>query len=253
MATGINIGSSVVGPLVVVEQHAGLRRLLEGAVTAGEEVHGLLQTSGAVETLLSLLQATESGGQAGGMEWEYALRVDRLLKGGLSPTLLRLLIGGGCLQQRVETTGPKSRRRSFREVHNLSLADGCSVLLTVEGIALVRSVLEGARAGGKAEDAVIGVQAVRPHWSAAGGVLWLVRQVVRRVATQARALRVVLDSLEEEHWPVEGIDNPLPSTRTVSDVQRLREVIEELNANQCEARIVFSRDRSKTRVLWRIP
>lgn len=211
----------------------------------------LLIEDGAQAALSLLLEAARAGEQQADA-WQFALGLSQLLGGGLTPTALRLLLTRELLEQRTETSAATSRQRTFLPVQHLGLGANCCFLLTAAGVALANLSLKDATAGGRTDDTVTRVAAVRPHWSARSGRLSWQELLVRRVPRFALNLRLALDCLEEDKWPLHGVDNPF-APKTKGDAQRLVETVGYLNQHQFQARIVFSVDDSRTRLLWRAP
>jgi hypothetical protein len=90
----------------------------------------------------------------------------------------------------------------------------------------------------------------RPCWNADRRELTFRGRVVKRFRQPADNQETILAAFEEEGWP-EAIDDPLPGAPGIEAQDRLHGAVRGLNRAQKEAALVFERDGTGTRVLWR--
>jgi hypothetical protein len=92
----------------------------------------------------------------------------------------------------------------------------------------------------------------RPHWNADRRELTYRGRLVKRYRRPAANQERILAAFEEEGWPA-AIDDPLPGEPNADPRERLHEAVRRLNGRQQQAQILFERDGTGGRILWRVP
>ena len=90
-----------------------------------------------------------------------------------------------------------------------------------------------------------------PVWDAEHRELRVREQVVKRYKVPCPGQESILAAFQEEGWPP-AIDDPLPPHPEQDQRRRLRNTIQNLNANQRITLIRFGGDGSGERVLWEL-
>jgi hypothetical protein len=83
--------------------------------------------------LATLLQSAQYARIVGRSTWEFAVEIASLRTGGITSSDLRFVLSRGYAEHAIEVTKPSSRKRLFREMHNLALPDKSCFVLTELG------------------------------------------------------------------------------------------------------------------------
>ncbi len=215
---------------------------------AGQKVLASCQSG-----LALLLTAGEAAKELRREIWDFAVEIHNLRSAGLTSNNLRWLVCKGYAEHALETTRPKSPRRTFQATGNLMLCERSCFVLTPAGVALARGEGPAPRNGGAPEQAPPPAErrapAKVPRWDAACRELRWGTKVVKRFRVPALNQELILAAFEEECWPPH-LDDPLPNNDNTDPKQRLQDTIKRLNRNQVNRLILFRGDGSGTGILW---
>jgi hypothetical protein len=195
--------------------------------------------SAALSALAVLLEAGQCARHLGQESREFAVELPCLLAAGITPGAIRWLMHSGYAEHLVETTPPKSGKRSFREAAGTALGASSCFVLTDVGTALA---LRGA---GPA------APAAKPTWDQDHRELCLGPFVVKRFTQAARVQETILAAFEEEGWP-DRIDDPIPPSADLDPVNRLRSAVNNLNRGQRPPHVRFGVCNCGSAVSWRV-
>jgi hypothetical protein len=182
--------------------------------------------------------------------WQYATEIRTLRALGLAEIDLRSLISHRLVEQRVETTGLTSRRRTFRRVKNLALfARGCFVLtkrgmrLASQSQAFGQGVIERRRTPSTC------AHMAAPEWDFTMRILSVGSNVVKVFRRAAPNQELILTAFQEQEWAVR-IDDPLPRRPGVDARIRLHDTIKNLNRGHLHPSLRFRGDGSGRGICW---
>ncbi len=191
--------------------------------------------------------------------WDFAVEIESLLAEGLTRSDLRWLVSKGYLEHADEATRSGHQRRSFRSCSNLAFSKRTCFVLTEAGEALTGATparlrtFPAEQSPAVADGAADGVarESDTPVWDAEHRELRVREQVVKRYKVPCPGQESILAAFQEEGWPPAN-DDPLPPHPEQDQRRRLRNTIQNLNANQRITLIRFGGDGSGERVLWEL-
>jgi hypothetical protein len=93
-------------------------------------------------------------------------------------------------------------------------------------------------------DKIMSSEVTVPRWDSESMILFLGKQIARRVSMKAKNVLAVLNAFQEDGWPFK-IDDPLPGGR---NPERLRDTLKQLNKDLKHLR--FSADGSGEGIVW---
>ena len=180
-------------------------------------------------------------------DWEFAVEIGCLRAAGLTHTDLRWLLYRGYALQGVERWQVGTRRRTFRQVANLSLLETACFVLTDAGAAYVLGCV-----GQGEEEAPAHERRESPVWDEKRRELRVGQVVVKRFKQPAANQERVLQAFQEEGWPPR-IDDPLPPEEEQEPKRRLHRTISNLNRRQRgQIRVHFGGGGEGESVCWRL-
>jgi hypothetical protein len=227
-----------------------------------------------------LMQAHDYSVELGSNCWDFAVDSSSLHELGLSKNDLRWLLHKNFAIQAHEVTEIDDDRRVF--VHNgkMQLIDTSCFILTEAGIALAGAFRRGdvAPSNGEKQGQHTGNGATshapphpqtlaalaaaktpiggngfdetaRPIWDKDRRMLRFGAQVVKQFKVPAPNQEIILESFEEDNWPIR-IDDPLPRQSAVDPKRRLHDTINSLNRNQRANLLRFTGDGSGEAICW---
>jgi hypothetical protein len=191
--------------------------------------------------------------------WDFAVEIESLLAEGLTRSDLRWLVSKGYLEHAAESTRRGHRRRTFRSCSNLAFSKRTCFVLTEAGHALREATPAQLRpfpaqlSPGVAVNPRDGAarESDTPVWDAEYRELRVRGHVVKQFRVPSPGQESILAAFQEDGWPA-AIDDPLPPQPEQDTKRRLRNTIQNLNANQRIRLIRFHGDGSGERVLWEL-
>ena len=199
--------------------------------------------------IAELVKASALALDAGQDKWDFALELRVLRRHGLSESDLRWLMCKGIVEHARELSRKGDCRRTFRSKNTLKFKKRSCFVLADDFAQKIpdneRSVLSFRPKQNLHREVV-------PCWNGDRHELYLADLLVKRFRWPARNQETILASFEEDGWPVEGIDDPLPPRSEKDPKQRLRDTVKCLNRYQTNRFIRFRGDGTGERVLWEL-
>jgi signal transduction histidine kinase len=194
---------------------------------------------GRAQALALLFEAYEAAQQTELDLWQFAIEAENFFAQGISGSILRCLLVEGHIYHGVETTPIQSRKRRFRRIANLQIPARTCFVLTESGRELVRqnSALQAVLAGD------------RPHGDGEHRILMSQGIVVKRFERLAINQMAVLTTFEQQGWPPQIEDPPLPGPAGHYK-KRLHDAIKDLNHRQDHRLLHFAGDGTGRGVCW---
>jgi hypothetical protein len=167
---------------------------------------------------LHLLEAHEHAERSGRKTWDFASEIYNLTASGISTSALRWLVWCGYVACAQEITEVTDAERRFEPITNLAFADRTCFALTLDGVALTKSLSDGlAEQKTKPDlhvarrsqvlsstpteaspDAAVVKHRIVPEWDARRRELRFQGQVVKRFKVPAVNREAVLTAFQEE-------------------------------------------------------
>jgi hypothetical protein len=185
--------------------------------------------------------------------WDFALSIETLRLAGVSETCLRYLIHLRWVAHGIELYRPRSRRRSFRRLANLSFMRGVHFVLTDTGL---HSAPKGVH-----EKFSLSTEQSYPHvsdsdfmtstprWDCRHRQLWFDGKIIAKFLKPAPTVEPILTAFQQHQWTLRIMD-PNPVIRGTNPKQRLHDAIKRLNAHVERARLRFSGDGTGRGICW---
>lgn len=218
------------------------------AVSASEQFLEQRLTS----ALQHLLRAYDYAQDVGRDRWEFAVELSELRRLGLSLADCRWLMCKNWVELAREL-GPRGDGvRQFRRHLGLSLGKHTCVVLSVNGVAVARSLVHRQAevpARGFAVDPNKKLRRPLPNWDGQRRELCVGKILVKRYRLPSPNQQAILMALEEEGWP-SRIDDPLPVVADLDAKQRLHDTIKNLNRHQHRRCLRFFGDGTGQGVCW---
>jgi hypothetical protein len=209
----------------------------------------------ALQALAILLKAQESASLLQVSLWEFAIGVTSLHRVGIDDTAIRLLIGLGLAECRIERIALRSRRRVLRPIRNLALPDTACLVVTKAGLAVGNQerhrFAQSRTPNGHVANQELGGDSLpqKPFWDKEGTLRWG-GQVVKHLRRHATCQRPILNGFEDAGW-LRRIENPLPRIRGTNPKEQLRQAIRHLNEHHESKVMCFWEDSACQGIRWK--
>ena len=199
--------------------------------------------------ICELLKAYKLALDADRDKWDFAVERKVLRRCGLTESNFRWLVCQGIVEHAREITVKEDDKRRFRSTNALKFKKRTCFVLTEEFAQKFMGNNAAVIALYPDKVTRIDVEVV-PIWDRGRHELYLADFLVKRFRWPAKNQETVLAAFEEERWPTEGVDDPLPPHPDNDPKQRLRDTIKCLNRYQKNRFIRFRGDGTGERVIW---
>lgn len=217
-------------------------------MTTTSPCHSALAMSEPMQAALRLLhEASEAERHRVCERHGFACQIANLLARGATETALRELVFGKFAEHIIETTGSRSRRRTFADASNNRFSARSNFALTAAGLALAAKVVRTSTSRGTSPTVE---RDSLPHFDRMCRKLVLGSLLIKQFRQPSDVQQLILGAFEEESWPAR-IDDPLPPVRGIDPKKRLSDAIYRLNCRQIHPLITFAGDGTGKGVNWR--
>lgn len=192
---------------------------------------------------------------------EFAIEISRLHRLGVNDSHLRWLLKKDLLRHAIETSLVTNSQRWFHENCGPIFNENSCFFLTGNGFNLFfecagdlcenpleRACPSADRLGGAESHPE--VQPV-PVWNADRQELRYVGELVKRYKLPSKNQIAILNSFQEDGWPVR-IDDPLPQSPGVDSRRKLNDTVKALNNNQKKNWLRFRSDGTGEGITWEV-
>lgn len=196
-----------------------------------------------------LLKAYELAIDANCGKWDFAVELSVLRRFGLTESDFRWMVCKGIAEHGIEVATKGGDKRTFCRTKRLKFKKRSCFVLTSE---CAEKLL------GRNEPVVV-LQTkqfahdntrLAPNWDGDRHELCVSDFLVKRFRWPAKNQETLLTAFDEEQWPAEGVDDPLPPHPDKDPKQRLRDTIKCLNRHHEHRLIHFRSDGTGERVIW---